>query len=139
ARDNPPPPRHSIPRSGDGRAHSRADGPSTTGILLRLLAEKYTLPPGGAPQAPSVVLGLLSRPHPLRSAELHEASGHVDAAGRVLEVLHDREHRPGGDRRPVERVHGRRALARGPVADLEPVRLVVGRVRARRDLAVALL
>src|SRR5262245_53842716 len=67
-----------------------------------------------------------------------EHLGHGDRAALVLEVLHDREQGPGGGPGPVERVH-EFELPVPAEPDVQPARLVVGGVRARRDLAVALL
>src|SRR5260221_699389 len=55
------------------------------------------------------------------------------------EVLEDREQPRVGDRRAVERVRRVEALAVAAIANTGTTRLVVGRVRARRDLAVTLL
>src|SRR4051812_38166208 len=76
---------------------------------------------------------------PRGRAELDQHRRDRDPTGLVLEVLHDRQHRARRRRGAVEGVDARGAFAAGPVADLEAVCLVVGRVRAGGDLAVALL
>src|SRR5829696_554478 len=73
---------------------------------------------------------------PRGRAELDERLGDGDAAVVVLEVLEDRDQRARGDRGAVERVDVLEA-ALAPDADPEPARLVVGRIRRGRDLAVA--
>ena len=72
------------------------------------------------------------RPEPLQHL------GNCDRARLVLEVLHDRQQRTRGSARSVQSVHGLE-LALAPEPDVQPAGLVVGRVRARGDLPVALL
>src|SRR5438105_5641971 len=68
---------------------------------------------------------------PARRAEVPQRLGNRDRAVLLLEVLHDREHRTRRHRGAVQRGHVLEpALA--PRADVEPPRLVVGRVRGRR-------
>src|SRR5947209_4822275 len=86
-------------------------------------------------------------PAPRRGVALSQALV-LDALGRAvrpqhvgniaLEVLEDRKHGAVGRRRAVERVHRLEVLA-GAIADAQSPRLEVGRVRRRRQLAVALL
>src|SRR6266404_6291715 len=59
-------------------------------------------------------------------------------AAFVLEVLEQRDHRSRGDRGAVQRRHMLK-LSVSAGTDVEPARLVVGGVRRRRQLAVALL
>ena len=67
-------------------------------------------------------------------------SGHRDRAVLALVVLHQRDQRPpDGHRGAVQRVHVRGPAALRPIADVQPARLEVGRVRGRGELAVALL
>src|SRR5581483_2031308 len=73
-----------------------------------------------------------------RRAEAPQRFRHGDAAVRVLEVLHERDERPRRDRGAVERVHVLEPAVAART-DVEPARLVIGRVRRRRELAVALL
>src|SRR6185437_10690124 len=83
---------------------------------------------------------------PRRRAIGHEHLGQLDRAVLELPVLEQGDDRsPDGHGGPVERVRRLRAptlshAARaGAHANVQPARLVVGRVRARRQLAVALL
>src|SRR5439155_20618822 len=75
---------------------------------------------------------------PLRRAVVPVRHGNRDRAVLLLEVLQDREHRA---RRHRGAVQGRDVLepTLAPHADVEPPRLVVRRVRRRRELAVPLL
>src|SRR6185312_7468326 len=73
-----------------------------------------------------------------RGAVLLEYLGNCDRAVLVLEVLQDGQQGAGGGAGAVQRVHVLQ-LAVPPVADVEPPGLVVRGVRARGDLAVALL
>src|SRR3954447_8788428 len=62
-----------------------------------------------------------------------------DVGNLALEVLEDRERRAVGHRGSVQRVHRLEVLLARASADLQPPRLKVGRVRRRRQLAVAAL
>src|SRR5262249_2584619 len=92
----------------------------------------------GTPPAPGRRLALLAGDH-RRRAERVQHLRHAYRAVVLLVVLGDRDDRAADrDRRPVQGwdVAGAAALG-GPVPAVEAAGLVVGRVRARRDLAVA--
>src|SRR5205085_9569483 len=67
--------------------------------------------------------------------------GDLDAAVVALPIFYYRNDRPtDGDRGSVQRVgEARRGVIRRAVAGIQATRLVVGRVRARGQLAIALL
>src|SRR5262252_4160696 len=71
-------------------------------------------------------------------AEAPEHLRHCHLAALILEVLHDRQQRPGGGASAVQRVH-ELELALTAELDVQPARLVVRRVRARGDLPVTSL
>src|SRR6201999_2773259 len=101
-----------------------------------------------APARPPLVEGRSSvagGSQPRRRAVADEHFRQLDAAVLLLPVLEQRDDRaPDGDGRAVERVRRLRPLAGARAAlaahaDAEATSLVVGRVRARRQLAIALL
>ena len=100
--------------------------------------------PGPLDRLPHQLSGRLqprdSSPAARRGAERHEAGGQGDRAVLPLAVLEQRDDRPpDGDGGAVERVRRLRAPARRRIADVQAAGLVVGRVRAGGQLAVALL
>src|ERR1700747_250777 len=80
----------------------------------------------------------LRRPDLRRSPVLLQHRGNLDRPVLALEVFEHREEPAVGRRGAVERVYRLRPAVR-PIANLQPTSLEVGCVRARGDLAVALL